>query len=68
MFKRMSDLIIPIINERELSGRKIQIPEDRYKAELEQHGRHLRSSSELLCMALGGMGALGAIIGLFVHD
>lgn len=52
----------------DLSAAKIEIPEIRYKADLELHDRYLGFSSELLRLALAGMTAIGAIIALFAHD
>lgn len=52
----------------ELSKTKIQIPEDRYRSDLELHDRYLGFSSELLRMALASIAAIGAIIGLLSHD
>ena len=51
-----------------LSKAKIQIPEARYRADLELHDRYLGFSSELLRTALAGIAAVGAIIGWFTHD
>ncbi len=47
-----------------LSKAKVEIPEARYKADLELHDRYIGFSSELLRLALAGMAALAALAGL----
>jgi len=51
-----------------LSSTKVEIPEVRYKADLELHDRYVGFSSEVLRMALAGMAAVGAVVGLFVRN
>ncbi|PTQ59353.1 hypothetical protein C8J26_3097 [Sphingomonas aurantiaca] len=51
-----------------LSGRAVDVPETRYKADFELLDRYLGFSSELLRMALAGMAAFGAIVGLLTNN
>lgn len=48
-----------------LSG--IEVPPDRYKADLELHDRFTQFSSELLRMAVGGVAAIGFFVSLLAQ-
>ena len=47
-----------------LSGAQIEIPQDRYLADMELHDRYQQFSAELLRLSLAGLAALGIIVGL----
>lgn len=51
-----------------LTKAKVQIPEDRYKADLELHDRYISFSSELLRLSIAGIAATGFMIATFAHN
>ncbi len=47
-----------------LNGRRIEIPEDRYSADMALHDRFVSFSSEMMKLAIGGIVAVGFILTL----
>lgn len=53
---------------RPLAGATVEIPQARYQADLELHDRYIGFSSELLRLAVTGIGAVGFLIAALIHN
>jgi hypothetical protein len=51
-----------------LSGKKVEIPEGRYKSDLELHDRYQAFSEQITRLALGGIAVIGFLVALLVKD
>jgi hypothetical protein len=47
-----------------LAGHRIEVPDARYRADVELHDRYQQFSAELLRLSLGGIAAVGVVLGL----